>query len=146
MAVISSNHFFSPHNRFFRMINAGEIKILISPLVIAELIGAPQEVRDLYRNLPLDVIEEISFSSSAFELAEKYFAAGFMRKSSREDALHIALATVGHAELIVSWNFKDLVNIDAIRGFNAVNLQEGYGMIDIRSPLEVISDDDARQL
>ena len=45
---------------------------------------------------------------------------------------------IAHADLIVSWNFRHIVHFDKIRGFNAVNLQEGYPLIDIRSPKEVI--------
>ena len=54
------------------------------------------------------------------------------------DAQHIALATVCRADLVVSWNFKHIVHYEKIRGFNSVNLREGYGMVDIRSPREVV--------
>jgi len=40
--------------------------------------------------------------------------------------------------MIVSWNFKHIVHFDKIRGFNAVNLREGYLPIEIRSPREII--------
>jgi len=40
--------------------------------------------------------------------------------------------------MIVSWNFKHIVHFEKIRGFNAVNLREGYATIEIRSPLEVV--------
>jgi len=40
--------------------------------------------------------------------------------------------------LILSWNFKHIVNYDRIRKFNSVNLFFGYPQLDIRSPLEVI--------
>jgi hypothetical protein len=55
--------------------------------------------------------------------------------------LHVALATVYRADVLVSWNFQHIVRFDRIRGFNAVNLREGYGILDIRSPLEVIIDE-----
>ena len=50
----------------------------------------------------------------------------------------MALATIAKADMIVSWNFRHIVHYDKIRGFNAVNLREGYLPIDIRSPLEVV--------
>jgi hypothetical protein len=40
--------------------------------------------------------------------------------------------------LLVSWNFKHIVHVEKIRGFNSVNLREGYPTIDIRSPKEVV--------
>ena len=41
--------------------------------------------------------------------------------------------------LLVSWNFHHIVRFDQIRRFNAVNLESGYKVIDIRSPREVVS-------
>jgi hypothetical protein len=71
-------------------------------------------------------------------LRDAYLAAGVVGAASENDAHHVALAAVARADLIVSWNFKHIVHVDKIRRFNAVNLIEGYGMIDIRSPLEVV--------
>ena len=59
----------------------------------------------------------------------------------RDDCLHVALATVHRADVLVSWNFRHIVRFDRIRGFNAVNLREGYGTLDIRSPMEVMIDE-----
>ncbi|HNR29884.1 MAG TPA: hypothetical protein PKI11_03245 [Candidatus Hydrogenedentes bacterium] len=50
----------------------------------------------------------------------------------------MAIATVAKVDVIVSWNFKHIVHLDKIRGFNAVNLIEGYPTIEIRSPKELI--------
>lgn len=57
------------------------------------------------------------------------------------DALHIALATVGQVDLVVSWNFKHIVRFDKIRLFKAVNREMGYKEIEIYSPREVARDD-----
>ena len=45
---------------------------------------------------------------------------------------------MANADIIVSWNFKHIVHFDKIRGFNAVNLREGYLPIEIRSPMEIV--------
>lgn len=58
-----------------------------------------------------------------------------------EDCLHVAPATVARADAIVSWNFKHIVRLDRIRGFNAVNLAEGYGIVTILSPKEINLDE-----
>lgn len=47
-------------------------------------------------------------------------------------------ATINKADILVSWNFKHIVNVFRIRGYNAVNLKLGYSQIDIRSPKEII--------
>jgi hypothetical protein len=56
-------------------------------------------------------------------------------------ALHVATAVVNAADLVVSWNFRHLVNWARARIFNAVNLRRGYPMIEIRSPREVSFDE-----
>ncbi len=50
----------------------------------------------------------------------------------------MALATVGGADVVVSWNCRHTVNLGRIRLFNAVNLELGYGAMEIRSPKEVL--------
>lgn len=59
----------------------------------------------------------------------------------RADAQHIAIATVGRVDVLVSWNFKHIVNLGRILGYNSVNLREGYPTIEIRTPREVLSDE-----
>jgi hypothetical protein len=51
--------------------------------------------------------------------------------------LHIALATVADADILVSWNFKHIVRFDKIRMFNAANMEQGYKALPIHSPREV---------
>ena len=57
------------------------------------------------------------------------------------DMLHIALATIAEVDVFVSWNFKHIVRLDKIRLFNSVNLEQGYKMLNIYSPREVIGYD-----
>jgi len=42
-------------------------------------------------------------------------------------------------DLLVSWNFKHIVNIQRIRGYNSVNLKNGYSTLEIRSPKDLIN-------
>ena len=58
-------------------------------------------------------------------------------EASIGDALHVAVATVAGADLILSWNFKHIVNFSRIRGFNSVNVRMGYRAMTILSPKEV---------
>jgi hypothetical protein len=75
------------------------------------------------------------------ELAEAYIAAGVLKGTMRADAQHIAIATVARVDVLVSWNFKHIVNLQRIHGYNSVNLRQGYPMIEIRTPREVLSDE-----
>jgi len=62
-------------------------------------------------------------------------------KKYYSDALHIAVATVIGVDVLVSWNFKHIVNLNKIKSFNSVNLKEGYNILEIRSPREVIDNE-----
>ncbi len=69
-------------------------------------------------------------------------AHGIVGPGSRSDAFHVALATIGGVDVLVSWNFKHIVNLGRIRLFNAVNLEQGYGLVEIRTPKEVLYEEE----
>ena len=75
------------------------------------------------------------------QLASAYISENILGKASEGDALHVAAATVANADLILSWNFKHIVNYDRIRGFNGVNLKYGYKAMSIISPMELDPDE-----
>jgi len=127
---------------FFDQARRGNFILLISNLLIEELTEAPEQVRIYLSNFPREYMEELRRDQEARELRDAYLSAGVLGKSSIDDAFHVALATTARADLIVSWNFHHFVNIEKIRGFNAVNLQHGYNLMDIRSPREVIHHED----
>jgi hypothetical protein len=112
--------------------------LVISDLTLAELAGAPVEVREVLQAVPVEALEEVAFDADAAELAHAYLAAGVIGAAHLEDARHIATATVQRVDTLVSWNFKHIVNLDRIRGYNSVNLRLGYPLLEIRSPQEVL--------
>ncbi len=83
-------------------------------------------------------IERISLNEEATILANKYIQAKVVGKTSQADCQHIAMATISNADVLVSWNFKHIVNLERIRGYNGINYQNGYKMIEIRTPKEII--------
>ena len=85
--------------------------------------------------------ESLALSPDAEELAAAYIQDGAIGMAMRIDALHIALATVARVDVLVSWNFKHIVNLRRIHAYNAVNLKEGYPLLEIRSPWEVLGND-----
>ena len=119
-------------------IKTGEFKVLVSDLLVTELAFAPESIKGILKSIPLENIEQLLETEDAVALQKIYISAGILGKASLNDALHVAIATVAKADMIVSWNFKHIVHFEKIRMFNAVNLREGYGIIDIRSPLEVV--------
>ena len=89
--------------------------------------------------LPDDYIESLRDMYTT-ELAEAYISTGVITDKMRIDAQHIAIATVNRVNVLVSWNFKHIVNLARIHGYNSVNLRQGYPMIEIRTPREVLAD------
>ena len=83
--------------------------------------------------------ENIVFSEEAANLAKKYIIEGVVDKTSIEDCRHIALATINQCNVLASWNFKHIVNLEKINGYNSVNLKSGYHILEIRSPKELVS-------
>jgi predicted nucleic acid-binding protein len=143
---VADEEFAAPSQRFFARVMRGEYIVLVSREVLRELKSAPAAVRKVLDDVPGALLESISFDPAVESLADAYMAAGVVGKDSRSDALHVAAATIADADLIVSWNFKHIVNFDRIRKYNAVNILEGYAAIEIHSPAEVSYGDESEDL
>jgi hypothetical protein len=111
---------------------------LLSWLLLQELRKAPVAVRQVVEGLPDASIEAVPVIEEAERLQTLYLREAVVGTSCANDALHVALATTARADMIVSWNFKHIVHFDKMRGFNAINLREGYAQLSIYSPLEVV--------
>ena len=81
-------------------------------------------------------------NSLSRELADSYIVEGAISEKFYEDALHIAIATIHTATVLTSWNFKHIVNLNRIRQYNSVNIKKGYPFVEIRSPRDLIKEDD----
>jgi predicted nucleic acid-binding protein len=131
---------FKEHTRkLFDEFRKGLYRPVISSHVIAELEnGAPEYVKE---NLKTIDYKEYAVNEEMIQLAEKYMEQKIVSKNYYSDALHIAVATVIGVDVLVSWNFKHIVNLDKIKLFNSVNLREGYNILEIRTPREVIGNE-----
>ncbi len=123
----------------FERLEAREIVFVVSDLLDLELINAPEKVRELLQKYPADSFERIELSEEAIKLADTYISDKVVGKTSLEDCRHIALATINKVDVLASWNFKHIVNLDKIKGYNSVNLRLGYQIIEIRSPKDLIN-------
>ena len=123
----------------FQRLENREIIFVVSDLLDLELINAPQNVRELLYNYTTDKFERVELTEEAIKLADTYVAEKIVGRTSLEDCRHIALATINKVDVLASWNFKHIVNLDRIKGYNSVNLRMGYQMIEIRSPKDLIN-------
>ena len=108
---------------------------------VSKYVGLDQFIVEIYLvpqfYEPLHVAKPTAQELSNELDGRAYLDAAVLPAASSNDALHVAAATVARADLILSWNFKHIVNFRRIRLFNSVNLAQGYGIIDIRSPAEI---------
>jgi hypothetical protein len=116
----------------------GRHALVLSAHTMRELEGAPEAVSAHLDEVPESHQLLLSDSEEASELAVEYLRHGVLGPGAHADALHIALATIGQVDVLVSWNFRHIVNLGRIRLFNGVNLQQGYGSLEIRTPKEVL--------
>lgn len=124
--------------KLFERLENNEIVFVISDLLDLELLNAPTRVRELLFNYSPDKFQRIELTEEAIQLADTYIFEKIVGKTSLEDCRHIALATINKVDVLASWNFKHIVNLDRIKGYNSVNLRLGYSMIEIRSPKDLI--------
>jgi len=123
----------------FKRLENKEVIFIVSDLLRQELKNAPEYVRNLLDNYSNDNMEIVVLTDEAKELAQKYIDENVVGKSSLDDCQHIAIATISKVDVLASWNFKHIVNLARIKGYNGVNLKNGYQTLEIRNPKELLN-------
>lgn len=125
--------------KLFERLDNNEIIFVVSDLLDLELINAPQQVKDQLSKYSADKFQRVELTEEAIKLADTYISEKVVGKTSVEDCRHIAMATIHKVDVLASWNFKHIVNLERIKGYNSVNLRLGYSMIEIRSPKDLVN-------
>ncbi|MGN7722279.1 type II toxin-antitoxin system VapC family toxin [Chitinophaga sp. 22620] len=123
----------------FEEFKAGDRNIIVSELVLSEVKKAPSNVLAVLNEIPLQYRLDLLTTDEAITLAETYLKEGALTNKSYDDALHIAIATVNKVDVLASWNFKHIVNLNRIRLYNSINLRLGYRLLEIRTPREILN-------
>jgi predicted nucleic acid-binding protein len=131
--------FKEPTTMLFNRLENGEVIFVVSDLLDLELISAPQHVKEHLLKYSSDKFQRVELTEEAIKLADTYISEKVVGKTSIEDCRHIAIATIRKVDVLASWNFKHIVNLDRIKGYNSVNLRLGYSMIEIRSPKDLVN-------
>jgi predicted nucleic acid-binding protein len=126
-------------HRLWEKIKAGAFDVVISSVVIGEI----NRCEESKKNILVSYLKEIDYGvveidDRAFEVASRFIDLGILRKKSLDDCRHIAAAITSGCDVIVSWNFKHIVNIKTTRGVKAVTALEGYNDVLIFSPSSLI--------
>jgi hypothetical protein len=138
---VFDEEFAKPSRRFFDRVREGRFVLVVSPLVEEELEESPTHVMDWFQQFRV-AAESVAVGPEAVALSQAYLDAGIVTPKSAEDALHVALATVAGCPVIVSWNFRHIVHFQKVPLYNAVNVLHRWPELEIRSPAEVIEDDE----
>jgi len=123
----------------------GSYQLVISDLTEKELLNAPENVKTLLKNLGIE-FELVIVTEECINLATEYVKEKVIGNTSINDCIHIATATINRIDLLVSWNFKHIVNIQRIIGYNSINLKCGYSILEIRSPKDLINYEDTKEV
>lgn len=128
---------FSEHTiPLFDRFRNNEFILLFSAITQDELESAPGKIKELVKSLKAGNTEFLETTGEAVDLANEYLSEKVVGQTSFADCLHTALATTNRADFLVSWNYKHFVNVQRIRGYNSINMKNGYKPLEIRSPRE----------
>jgi hypothetical protein len=122
----------------FQRLENGEVIFVVSTVLSKELYDAPEHVKTLLQKYNKACFEEVEMTAEAEQLANRYIAEKVIGRTCFEDCCHIALATIHRVDVLASWNFRHIVNLDRIRGYNGVNLKMGYSTVEIRNPKDLV--------
>jgi predicted nucleic acid-binding protein len=123
----------------FEKVTLGQIICVYSNLTESELTNAPERVRNYFETIKDEFKEKVFVTPEGLKLAQTYVDEKVVGEPSLDDCIHIATATLSRVNMLVSWNFKHIVNIYRIRGYNSINLRLGYPTLEIHSPKEIVN-------
>ena len=118
-------------------------EVYISDIVIREISGCNEEKLKIL----LDYLDQIDYNiiettEDTVELAGKFIDFGILKQKSFDDCQHIAAAILAGCDIIISWNFKHIVNVKTIRGVKIITTLEGYKDLLIYPPSVLIESED----
>lgn len=134
------DEFSEESRKLINEIKNNDKKGVISDITLREMMEAPQEIIQYFHTFK-ETLEIVQITTEADDLSEEYLRAKIIGVKFKNDSLHIAAATISQVDVLVSWNFKHIVNYNKIIQFNSVNIRNGFKPLQIFSPKEVLSYD-----
>ena len=130
-------------HKLWERVKSGEFDVFLSEITVAEIDGcqAPKK-STLFTYLDQVQYTLIETSGRTLAIAQRFIDLGVLRPKSFDDCQHIAAAIVGGCDVIVSWNFKHIVNHKTMMGVKAITALEGFGDVLIYTPSVLAGGDD----
>ena len=121
----------------------GEFEIYLSQVTLKEVGRCPEPKRSrLYDCLDNIAFTRLDVDNESLKLAQRIIDLGILTQKKVDDSQHLAIAIVNGCDIVLSWNFKDMVNIRTIRGVRAISNLEGYKGIEIAIPSALLFSED----
>lgn len=130
---------------FENYVDKGAYHVYISDVVIAEIEKTkdPKKKMLLLKAVEKHSLRILTLDEASNDLAKVYLKEKLIPPRKLEDAQHIAIATCNQMDILLSWNFKHLSNIQKQIGVKIINEKEGYFYpLMLTNPLEVVYEKD----
>jgi len=128
---------------FWEQIKAGKYDVVISDIVIKEIENCDEKKKKtLTSYLAAMSYELFILDERSIRIAEQFVDLHILKEKHIDDCRHIAGAIVSGCDVIVSWNFKHIVNYKTQMGVKAVTALEGYKELLIYTPTVLLGGDD----
>ena len=130
---------------FSNFIKKNLYEVYVSDVVLDEILRTEKESKKLKL---LQVIQNYElpyevFNQEAARLAEIYVAEGVIPPKKYDDARHIGIATVKNFDILLSWNFKHLSNVNKRNKVKIINEREGFFYpLDLVTPIQLMYEND----
>ena len=115
----------------------GEFEPSTSELARTELSLTTDQSRRRALLRLLDEVEVMPILAEMTSLAQHYVGEGVFALADVNDALHVAAAVLMRQDVLVSWNFRHLVNRRRRAQVNEINVRAGLPQLDIVAPPEL---------
>jgi predicted nucleic acid-binding protein len=131
---------------FENFVNTGRYEVYISDIVITEIEATKDaekriQLLNVTENYPIGFVDEQQ-STEIIRLADLYLKNGILPVKSKADAFHIAICVVNQMDILLTWNYKHLANINRKHKITQVNIENHYlHPLEIITPFEVIDDE-----
>lgn len=129
--------------KVWKILQKGKYEIIISDLVLAEINECKEPKRSVLKEYLAQInYERVEITKETEEIANEIISEGILKPKSFDDCLHIAAAILNDCNIIISWNFKHMVNVDTINGVRKITFAKRYNNIDIYAPYVLLSEKD----
>lgn len=129
--------------KVWEILQTEKYEVIISDLVLAEINECKEPKKSILKEYLAQInYKRVDITEETEEIANEIIDNGILNSKSFDDCLHIASAILNDCNIIVSWNFKHMVNVDTINGVRKITFAKRYNNIDIYAPYVLLSEKD----